>query len=145
MFNINEKRIEQLLTYLEQEIFPLLSELKQHSLSNPVDRKAAERILHIIIEAITDIGNQIIDGFVMRDPGSLLDIITILEDEKVIDQEMVSLLNELIPFRKTFMQDYYLEQKDLSTIFNKVADNFPNYPSLIRNYLKKELREFKRS
>ena len=33
-----------------------------------------------------DVGNLMIDGFIMRDPGSYEDIIDILIDEKVITQ-----------------------------------------------------------
>lgn len=34
-----------------------------------------------------DVGNAVIDGFIMRDPGSYEDIIDILQDEKVISEE----------------------------------------------------------
>ena len=37
-----------------------------------------------VIESIIDVGNTMIDGFIMRDPGGYEDIIDIMEDEKVI-------------------------------------------------------------
>ena len=45
---------------------------------------ALERIANVLIESIIDVGNTMIDGFIMRDPGSYEDIIDIMEDERVI-------------------------------------------------------------
>ena len=49
---------------------------------------ALERIANVLIESIIDVGNSMIDGFIMRDPGSYEDIIDIMEDERVITSEM---------------------------------------------------------
>ncbi len=57
---------------------------------------ALERIAHVIIESIIDVGNSMIDGFIMRDPGSYEDIIDIMEDEKVITAEMADPLKHVI-------------------------------------------------
>ena len=35
------------------------------------------------MESMMDVGNLMIDGFIMRDPGSYEDIIDILVDEKL--------------------------------------------------------------
>ena len=52
------------------------------------------------IEAILDVGNSMIDGFIMRDPGSYDDIIDIMEDEKVITEEMSTSIKRIIGFQK---------------------------------------------
>ena len=41
-----------------------------------------------------------IDGFIMRDPGSYEDIIDIMEDERVITTEMAVPLKKVIELRK---------------------------------------------
>ena len=47
---------------------------------------ALERMVQISIDSVLDVGNAMIDGFIMRDPGSYEDIIDILLDEKVITE-----------------------------------------------------------
>ena len=59
-----------------------------------------ERITHNTIESFMDVGNLIIDGFIMRDPGSYDDIIDILIDEKVIASEMEKPFKELFSYVK---------------------------------------------
>ena len=54
-----------------------------------------------------DVGNSMIDGFIMRDPGSYDDIIDILEDEKVITTEMSESYKRVVPLRKNFQQFLY--------------------------------------
>ena len=53
----------------------------------PFRKKALERIVHLLVECILDTGNDMIDGFIMRDPGSYDDIMDILVDEKVVPTE----------------------------------------------------------
>ena len=54
------------------------------SWNTEIEKKALERIVHLLIENVLDVGNAMIDGFIMRDPGSYDDIIDILVDEKVV-------------------------------------------------------------
>ncbi len=60
----------------------------------------------MMIESVLDVGNAIIDGFIMRDPGSYDDIIDILKDEKVISAEMSKSLKILVQYRKVLVQGY---------------------------------------
>ena len=71
-----------------------------------IEKAALERILHMIIESFLDVGNSMIDGFIMRDPGSYEDIIDILEDEKVITTEMSEGFKKIVSLRKNLQQDY---------------------------------------
>lgn len=45
---------------------------------------ALERSSQMLIEAVVDVGNMIIDGFILRDPGSYQDVMDIMETEGVI-------------------------------------------------------------
>src|SRR5699024_12822787 len=41
----------------------------------------------MLIESVVDVGNVIIDGFILRDPGSYQDVMDIMETEGVIPRE----------------------------------------------------------
>lgn len=69
-----------------QFIEHLLKEYKELKVDSYQEKLALERLVQLLIESIIDVGNMMIDGFIMRDPGSYEDIIDILEDEKVIPQ-----------------------------------------------------------
>ena len=59
-----------------------------------------------MIDCVLDVGNAMIDGFIMRDPGSYEDIIDILMDERVISTEDGQGMKEIILLRKMLTQDY---------------------------------------
>ncbi|MEB4616704.1 DUF86 domain-containing protein, partial [Leucobacter sp. M11] len=69
---------------------------KQSDWKSEMEKLGLERIGHTLIESVLDVGNSMIDGFIMRDPGSYEDIIDILLDEKVINDEMSKDLKRLI-------------------------------------------------
>jgi uncharacterized protein YutE (UPF0331/DUF86 family) len=94
------------------------------------------------IEAILDVGNSMIDGFIMRDPGSYDDIIDIMEDEKVITEEMSTSIKRIIGFRKNLQQDYTtVPHGELETTFHLELPSLKSFSSHIRQYLIKELEE----
>lgn len=72
----------------------------------PYSAYAQERMLHLAIESVTDIGSLLIDGFMMRDAGSYEDIIEILRGEEVMDEDVAARLTDLIRLRKPLIQDY---------------------------------------
>src|SRR5690625_619114 len=81
MYFVNRSEIEAILKNMDE----LLNEVKeQNTFSTPLDQLGLERLVHVLIESILDVGNMMIDGFIMRDPGSYHDIIDILIDEKVL-------------------------------------------------------------
>ena len=53
-----------------------------------------------------DVGNLIIDGFIMRDPGSYEDIIDIFVDEKVITTDMEAPLKAVVGLRKMLVSEF---------------------------------------
>ena len=92
------------------------------------------------IEGILDVGNSMIDGFIMRDPGSYEDIIDILEDEKVITTEMSKGLKEIISLRKNLIQDY--TKADHETLLAVMKNELPvvqHFTASVREYIEKEL------
>ncbi len=82
MYFIDRQKINETLAHMES----LLALFEGHQKWNEskIHALALERIAHTLVESIIDVGNSMIDGFIMRDPGSYDDIIDIMEDEKVI-------------------------------------------------------------
>lgn len=105
-----------------------------------LDQLALERIVHLVIESIIDVGNGIIDGFVMRDPGSYEDIIDILLDEKVIDEKDGKNLKEVIALRGMVVREYTnIDHEKISEIMKSRAASISNFSPSIKQYLKNEL------
>lgn len=87
-----------------------------------------------------DVGNAVIDGFIMRDPGSYEDIIDILQDEKVISEEKAMQFKKVLPLRKMLVQDFIeVDHKELHAVFSENIEAFKQFPDLVRNYLTNEL------
>lgn len=108
--------------------------------SNQTEVLAFERMTQLFIDSILDIGNAMIDGFIMRDPGSYDDIVDILMDEKVIMKELGEAIKKLIPIRKHLLQDYTTPITE--TIMSTFAENisaYKEFPISVHTYLNKEL------
>ncbi|WP_416828522.1 DUF86 domain-containing protein [Ectobacillus polymachus] len=137
MYFVDRKKIELMLQCLE-EVTTIFTNEKQYKTS--IEKLALERIVLLMIDSILDVGNSMIDGFIMRDPGSYEDIIDILMDEKVVLEEQGKQLKEIIKLRKILMQDYMnMDHEHVESVVNANIQAIQAYPSRIRNYLEKEL------
>ncbi|WP_027410073.1 DUF86 domain-containing protein [Anoxybacteroides tepidamans] len=137
MYFVDRNKIEETLRYMEQ----LLRVYEQQpSWEAEAERLAFERIVHLCIEAVLDVGNAMIDGFIMRDPGSYEDIIDILTDEKVITETDAKGLKTIITYRKMLVQHYTtIKHAELSEAFKQSLASLQAYPKAIRTYLENEL------
>jgi uncharacterized protein YutE (UPF0331/DUF86 family) len=137
MYFVDREKIEEILKYLEMQIQLFLS---QKEWSTPLEKAALERLNQMMIESVLDVGNAMIDGFIMRDPGSYEDIIDILMDEKVISTETGDCLKILIQYRKRLVQFYTdVDHSELQEIFTKHSHELVNFASNVRDYLANEL------
>jgi uncharacterized protein YutE (UPF0331/DUF86 family) len=137
VYFVDREKIEKTLQYMEQQLY-LLEERNQWI--SPVEKLALERIGHVVIESILDVGNSMIDGFIMRDPGSYEDIIDILLDEKVITEEMNTNLKTVINLRKLLVQEYILiEGKVVEETLQGQLGILKLFPEKVRTYLHDEL------
>lgn len=69
MYFVNRSEIEAIITNMDE----ILKEVKEDSsFSSTMEQLALERIVHVLIESILDVGNRMIDGFIMRDPGVIM-------------------------------------------------------------------------
>lgn len=137
MYFVDRKKIEEILVYMDEQLH-IFS--RQEQWDTTLDKLALERVAHVIIESILDVGNSMIDGFIMRDPGSYEDIIDILLDEKVITDKMSEDLKRLVEQRKSLVQEYTtIDHKQVHTILEDVFHTLNQFPLQVRNYLENEL------
>ncbi|MBS3682156.1 DUF86 domain-containing protein [Ornithinibacillus massiliensis] len=136
MYFVDRKKVEDTLQFIEH----LLIEYKELKVDSYQEKLALERLVQLLIESIIDVGNMMIDGFIMRDPGSYGDIIDILEDEKVIPQSESSAYKAVIELRKTLVKDYlHVNHEELNEVISTNLAVLNQFTARIRDYLKNEL------
>ncbi|WP_027416338.1 DUF86 domain-containing protein [Aneurinibacillus terranovensis] len=141
MYQVNVSKIEETLLFLEETLHSIQPLIKENKVTdNPVYCLALERALHIAIESIADVGNHLIDGFIMRDPGSYEDIVEILRDENVISDAMSQSLKGVVTFRRDLITHFI--SIDDAKVFWLLYDSYAmlnQFPVCVREYLKNEL------
>lgn len=137
MYFVDRQEIRDTLDYIEEL---LMTFKNQETFETNVEKQSLERMTHMLIESVLDVGRMMIDGFVMRDPGSYEDIIDILADEKVIPDEDEEAYKALIRLRKMVVIDYLTIEHDvLYETLNEHKDTLLTFPNYVRKYLKEEL------
>jgi len=138
LYFIDRQKINETLAYMES----LLALFEGHQKWNEskIQALALERIAHTIVESIIDVGNSMIDGFIMRDPGSYDDIIDIMEDEKVITSEMGDPLKKVIGLRKMIVREFVdVDNDEIESVLNEAKEEIKAFPIMVRHYLENEL------
>lgn len=136
MYFVDRSKIESLLQYIDL----LLKEFGKSSFESNVEKLGLERLTQMLIESTLDVGNMMIDGFIMRDPGSYEDIIDILVDEKVIPEEDSEAFKEVIRLRSTLVRDYLtIDHSLIHKTIDKNKLNLEYFSNHVRTYLNNEL------
>lgn len=137
VYFVNRNDIEKRISLIDQY---LQFAMQQQTFTTKMEKIALERIVHVIIEAIIDVGNMMIDGFIMRDPGSYHDIIDILIDEEVLPKEDEKAYKALIDLRQMVVREYLqVEHAALANVLFSYMDTFRQFSAHIRTYLDNEL------
>ncbi|WP_077624944.1 DUF86 domain-containing protein [Sediminibacillus massiliensis] len=132
MYFVDRNKIEQHLLYMDG----LLREFDQHSFESFLEKLSLERISHMWIESLLDVGNMIIDGFIMRDPGSFTDIIDILVDEEVLPAGESDAYKEVIQLRKMLVKDYLnLDHQVIVDVMKRNQYSLEMFSTRINDYL----------
>ena len=87
-----------------------------------------------------DVGNLMIDGFIMRDPGSYEDIIDILVDEKVVAAEMEAPYKAVVGLRKMLVREFI--EVDIQEVIHVLTANLTplkQFSPAVHHYLTNEL------
>ena len=138
MYFIDRNQIEKALSHME-ELLALYKEEEKWS-EDLIHELGLARLSHVVIEAIIDVGNTMIDGFIMRDPGGYDDIIDIMEDEKVITAEMSAPLKQVIGLRQMIVREFIdVDTKSIIDVLDASYDSLLLFPTKVRYYLENEL------
>ncbi|MFD1927543.1 DUF86 domain-containing protein [Sporosarcina siberiensis] len=141
MYFIDRTKVNETLEHME-ELLALYGETKEWT-GNLMDSLALARLAHVIVESIIDVGNTMIDGFIMRDPGGYEDIIDIMDDEQVISKEMSEPLKRVIGLRKMIVRDFNnVDVNLIESILSGSMDALSEFPGKVRYYLENELGPF---
>ncbi|GAA3401353.1 DUF86 domain-containing protein [Paenibacillus hodogayensis] len=101
---------------------------------------AQERLLHLSVELVTDLGSLLIDGFLMRDASSYEDIVEIIHGEDVFAPELLEPLQRLVRLRKPLVQDYAgLERGSLHPLTVRLPDLLARFGESVQAFVAKEL------
>lgn len=137
MYFVNRSEIEAILNHMDT----LLNEVKEAGrFQTPIEKLGLERVIHVVIESIIDVGNLMIDGFIMRDPGGYHDIIDILVDEKVIPEDEEASYKAFINLRQMLVQQYL--QVDINVMERELMEHYSvisQFSSHILTYIESEL------
>lgn len=139
MYFVDRQQIEDRLNYL-----PVLAETASRLTERwePGDlvlNAALERVVHLALEAVTDIGSYLIDGFIMRDAASYEDIVDIMKDERVTEGEHAVFLTRLVKLRKPLVQDYMnVEHGELLEVAGAFMRELPVFADGVRAFVEKE-------
>jgi len=137
VYFVDREKIEKTLAYMEKQ---LLFFEEKNEWETMIEKAALERIAQTVIESILDTGNAMIDGFIMRDPGSYDDIIDILTDEKVVTDDMSDSLKVVIGFRKMLVQQYIeVNHEQVRTMLKEEISALKQFAPKVRDYLTNEL------
>lgn len=138
MYFVDRTKITKNLAHLDSllEIF----EQEQNWTENDVKKLALQRIGHNVMESMMDVGNVMIDGFIMRDPGSYDDIIDILVDEKVITPEMDAPLKAVVGLRKMIVRDFLeVDDAEIVRVLKENMAALKQFSPKVEAYLVNEL------
>ncbi|MUV39212.1 UPF0331 protein YutE [Lentibacillus sp. JNUCC-1] len=113
---------------------------KEKPFNSNVEHLALERLTHTLIESMLDVGNMMIDGFIMRDPGSYNDIIDIMVDERVLPESDQQAYHKLIELRQLLVQDYAdIDHKTLTNVLYEYQQVLEKFSTHVTAYLDNEL------
>lgn len=138
MYFIDRNQIEKALLHME-ELLVLYKEEDNWN-EDLIHTLGLARLSHVVIEAIIDVGNTMIDGFIMRDPGGYDDIIDIMDDEKVITSEMSEPLKKVIALRQMIVREFVeVDTELIIEVLDASYESLTLFPEKVRHYLEHEL------
>ncbi|MGN7477557.1 DUF86 domain-containing protein [Solibacillus silvestris] len=138
MYFVDRNKITKNLAHLDELL--AIFESTDNWLGDEVHKLALQRIGHNVMEAMMDVGNLVIDGFIMRDPGSYEDIIDIFVDEKVITQEMDAPLKAVVGLRKMIVREFIaVDSEEILTVLTANLNILKQFSGKVHDYLTNEL------
>ena len=138
MYFVDRNKITLNLAHLDELL--AIFEGNDNWLKDDISILALQRISHNVMEAMMDVGNLVIDGFIMRDPGSYEDILDIFVDEKVLPQEMKPPLYEVVGLRKMLVREFLsVDNENVLSVLTKSLPTLKQFSHAVQSYLINEL------
>ncbi|WP_107943141.1 DUF86 domain-containing protein [Metasolibacillus sp. FSL H7-0170] len=138
MYFVDRNKISLNLQHLDTLL--AIFEEQENWLENDMTKLALERIGHNVMESMMDVGNLMIDGFIMRDPGSYEDIIDILVDEKVISPDMDASLKAVVGLRKMLVREFIqVDDEEVIKVLSGSLGALKQFSGKVQDYLTNEL------
>ncbi|MHC0553043.1 DUF86 domain-containing protein [Salinicoccus sp. CNSTN-B1] len=104
-----------------------------------VEGLALERTCHMLIEASVDVGNMIIDAFILRDPGSYQDVMDIMENEGVIPKEDNERFRATFEWRSELTRNYTrLNHDQMKRDFASNLSAYSDFKQNVLNFFENE-------
>ncbi len=101
-------------------------------------RRFVERTLHILVEAIIDVGQHIISDDKLREPISYRDTFAVLAENKIIRTENLKTYEKMAAFRNLIVHYYErIDDEVVFGIFQRNLNDFDLFASEIVEYLSK--------
>ena len=143
LYPIDKTKVDELLQYID-ELQPTVMKMAEVDSAlleqDSVHRLAAERLILLLTEAFTDVFALIIDGLMLRDPGSYQDMVEIMTLEGALPKEYGEKLEELVAFRGRLVRDYvHVSAAELIATLRLLGQIFPPFTGYIRAFLDHEL------
>ncbi|WP_135555076.1 DUF86 domain-containing protein [Paenibacillus cymbidii] len=144
MYYLNREQFEERLRFVPV----LVAAASELSAANPEPANdcplpvtfAAERVLHLAIETVTDIGSLLIDAFMMRDASSYDDIVEIIRGEGAIEADTAAILSELVALRRPLVQQYFAyERGAIHPLVRTLPGWLPKFGESVRVFVEREL------
>ncbi|UKS24169.1 DUF86 domain-containing protein [Paenibacillus sp. HWE-109] len=142
MYFINHEQIDQRIQFLSSlaEASNQLKQQWERGTNDLVWQLAQERVLHLAIETVTDIGSLLIDAFILRDASSYEDILEIVHGEGAYSEPLKATLLQLVKLRKPLVQDYAeWNRQDLNPLIPLLPAVFEEFASSVSAFIKHEL------
>lgn len=138
VYFVDRNKITKNLQYLDGLLAIL--EAEENWLQHDIKKLAIERIGHNIMESMMDVGNLMIDGFIMRDPGSYEDIIDILIDEKVITADLEAPYKAVVGLRKMLVREFIdVDSEEVVDVLTTNLTALKHFSPAVQHYLTNEL------
>lgn len=98
---------------------------------------ALERVCEMLIEASVDVGNMIIDAFVLRDPGNYLDVMDIMKTEGVISEDDFKKFEDTFKFRNDLVRNYEnVNHEEMRKVFKENLSAYQNFKDNVLHFFK---------
>lgn len=142
MYFINHEQIDQRIQFLSTlaEASRQLEAQWEQGSHDLIWQLAQERVLHLAIETVTDVGSLLIDAFILRDASSYEDIVEIVHGEGAYSETLTETLLQLVKLRKPLVQDFVTwNREELHPVLPKLPAAFEEFAASVRAFIKSEL------